>query len=410
MYAPSAPPSRPAAGAPSPSGPWYLRPWAIAVLLCVGTALLVAATVYVALWVKGRSTSPGTSGPAISASATAQPTPALQPTDGQVASASVIPLPGPPAGLEGYLTREELGYSTIAIPPLCAAYAQLTGPDEGKVAFSNGVAESVAGPAQVSIKDVQPTKLPGGALTAVVFTCRTPDGDVQDSLAIYDANANLVGQLELFWGPDMAMLPAAAPIVTISNASFTNAEAHLLIPSLSVAPAEGALAGQEALGHVIARFEGGRFVHQETYYEHPLGTWQQPNVAQLQAFYDDIAAGRDERAAPHTTQQNMDDVRTGCLGCEEGQSNYRSAVFPPGGVVEQCVLAGELGVPLQAIDGTAREVPMEMDLRAGDFFCGVLRPGQKPEEDGVLRYPTWLIVRQDRGGDFFVPVFGRSFS
>lgn len=261
------------------------------------------------------------------------------------------------------------------------------------------------------IEAVQDVSKPTGTATAIVFSCSGQGGQVQQSVGLYSATGGLAGTVEPWAGWGRTMLRADAPVIRFSKLETTANELHLTVPGVQAAPLPDALSGSDVQATIVLRWDGQRYEYVSTRYSGQAGVWEHPQAWQLQEFYDALAVGNDQEAALHTSAENMRAVQTGCLGvCMDGESNYRSAIFPPGGVVEECVLIGELGVPLPEVDGAPRKLPLQVSGQAGDFFCGIKRPGQQLEADGAMTYAQWFIVRSPLGEGYFVTQFGRAFS
>ncbi|WP_371176887.1 hypothetical protein ABYF34_07270 [Buchananella felis] len=383
--------------------------------LIAGAALVTASVVLIATGAGSDADQPGphpaapapslsTASPA--AAGTEAASPGTSTPGGQAGAGSLRP-----GGTSSNRFWPDPADAWAVVPPECAQLALLPGPESGALHFVDGAAASPAGAGRVRIETVHDVSPAQSAATAVVLSCVAETGETQQSVAIYNGAGELATGIELWAGWGRTMLQAEVPVVRFSKVETIGNELHLTVQDVRAAPLPGALAGTPVEATIVLWWGGERYEYQTTRYQSAAGMWEHPQAWQLQEFYDALAAGNDAAAAAHTSPENMKAVQTGCLGaCSDGVSNYRASIFPPGGVVEECVLIGELGVPLPEVDGAPRKLPLEVSGEAGDFFCGIRRPGQELEPDGAMTYAQWLIVRSAQGEGYYVTQFGRAFS
>lgn len=390
-----------------------VRPvYAIAALLAA-IALLAAALVFL---LTGRGdepsapASPGPSGLPGSPTAADTPTPSEAPSSPQVAPTAAATTSADPGATSGGPFDPDASSYSVPLPPECARWALMPGPESGRVLFTDGVAERVPGAREVRIQRTDRANFLQGDSTVIVFGCEGPSGRIQESAGIYDTRGELIFDVEPWAGEDRSMLQAHIPLVQFTAVEASGTQLALTVWGVLAAPDIGETEATDAQAVILLRWVGDGYKHADTRFYSDYGEWEQPKIWDLQLFYNALADGNDSQAAPHTTAENMTAVQTGCVGvCPDGVSNYRATIFPPGGVVEQCVLMGPWGTPIRDIDGTARRLAVEMNGVAGDFFCGIRRPGQAPNPDGSLTYLQWFVMQSPLDGDYFVSDFGRAF-
>ncbi|WP_371176886.1 hypothetical protein ABYF34_07265 [Buchananella felis] len=379
-----------------------------------GVALLVAALVALLLGLWPTPSGPIGAGPSASPSGpatTGAPAPSSPVSTPPAATTTTQAAPTQePGGTSGGEFDPDAPNLSVVIPPQCAQWALMPGPESGPVQFTDSKAQPVPGAREVRIMRIDKAGPLQGASTVIVFGCEGPRGKIQQSAGIYNTRGELIFDVEPWAGEDRSMLQAHVLQVEFTVVEASGTELALTLWEVLAAPDVGAESGTDAQAVIVLHWVPDGYKYATTRFYSDFGEWEQPKLWDLQLFYNALADGNDSAAAPHTSAENMTTVQTGCVGvCPDGVSNYRASIFPPGGVVEQCVLIGPFGVPISDVDGQGRRLGMEVTGEAGDFFCGIRRPAQDLNPDGSLSYLQWFIVQSPLDGDYYVSQFGRAF-
>lgn len=297
----------------------------------------------------------------------------------------------------------ELNDASIEVPRRCfeATLMERYGEyNQEPVSFKAGVATSdEPNTGKITIKSVQSGyhAEEEGELTVVQFECTPKYDEPFESLGLYSKDGKYLDGVE--WGG------TTLPELDYGTKTFADVKAeedafYATVKEIGVA-GDDVAAGGPRTG--VAHF---RFEFSDTYntvrvtearYEISGGEVTAPEVDDAIDLFEALRDGDDAAALEHMTKEQLDEVKTGCVGgCDDPKHKKYPEVFlqKDAGIAE-CFLAAPKGfVYYESIDGF-EFVGGEPEFKPGQFFCPIQLPSDEEH--------TWerlLLVQPDDAGSF----------
>ena len=307
---------------------------------------------------------------------------------------------------------EELRNSALDVPDRCApARTRDQGPGSkaffanDKAVFVDGVATGPADSGQVpptaTMGAIRSGVVDSWPVTIAVLRCYGGGNTVSDVVAVYDVDKHLKGSVDL--------------VLKDSTGHADQVVAHLravgdtlvyTVPGIKVAGDTDCHACRgSASATVTVQWDktSRSFVLASTLYHLPSGDVRVPSAQDVQTAYDAIASGDATSASGLVSSQALttldQPLGTDSLG---PSSTVRSFLFPSGGRVVSCTLAGPPGVgygvpePATSLPSGAIICPVTSDDPSRTW----LQPAADPNGRDI--YPVWLVLTADRYGSYQV--------
>lgn len=278
-------------------------------------------------------------------------------------------------------------------------------PQKTKVTFSEGRSSvavrgnGVGGGSSktISIKELQQGLFGTSPVMVAILDCNAdrPD-DGPNVLVAYNADKEMVGSLVMGGSNEIGYVSAQRmEHLRVVGATILFDEPELRI----YGDVTCRYCAGSASATVTAQWDGQALALADVVYHIPdglptSGDHRRPSLAEVQAVYDDLASGQDDKAAEHVDptipsylDQPAEKVPAG--------NTMRTAFMPEGGKVVACLLAGPKGA-------SGASVASSMAVDQGTIICPIAlddpsKPWMKPRPSGSAQkeYGSWLLLSSD---------------
>ena len=267
--------------------------------------------------------------------------------------------------------------------------------------MATGPADSGQVPPTATMGAIRSGVVDSWPVTIAVLRCYGGGNTVSDVVAVYDVDKHLKGSVDLVLKDSTGH---ADQVVTHLRA--VGDTLVYTVPGIKVAGDTDCHACRgSASATVTVQWDktSRSFVLASTLYHLPSGDVRVPSAQDVQTAYDAIASGDAASASGLVSSQALttldQPLGTDSLG---SSSTVRSFLFPSGGRVVSCTLAGPPGVgygvpePATSLPSGAIICPVTSDDPSRTW----LQPAADPNGRDI--YPVWLVLTADRYGSYQV--------